>query len=431
MPSFIDELCTAIADTSGGDAACRSLIGRTIVDTLAVAAAGFGEPVVRACASAYEGTAARTWSGEHCESTESAILLNAIAAHALDFDDVYLESMIHPSAVLVPVVLHENADHTTAIEALAAGLIAGKAIASRLGPGHYQRGWHGTGTIGVFAATAAASKLFGLTGSKIKSALSLAAAMSGGLQINFSTMAKACHAGFAAAAGFRAARLAAAGVTGAPNVFAPGGYVDLYGDPEGSANVLFDLRPDEVALKLYPSCYAANRLVGIALDARSALGPIFDDVEIRCKLRVPAGSLRVLRFAQPIDGLQAKFSAAYNICVALLDGAPGIQHFSDAEVQRTDIKACMSRLSIVEDPSQPSGGDIRFGKVTLEIHLNETDVAAFTRSSIPGSAEDPATRLQFREKTISCLAKFSGEFGREYALERIAGGIPEARAWFP
>ncbi|MFT8243527.1 MmgE/PrpD family protein [Roseomonas sp. BN140053] len=49
----------------------------------------------------------------------------------------------------------------------------------RVGPGHYHRGWHGTGTIGAFAA--AASRLLRLDEAQIAQALALAAAQSGGL----------------------------------------------------------------------------------------------------------------------------------------------------------------------------------------------------------------------------------------------------------
>ncbi len=63
----------------------RSLIGRAIVDTLGVAAAGFTEPVTRLALDSYRGSGAACWSGDPCVSEESAVMIDAIAAHAKVF----------------------------------------------------------------------------------------------------------------------------------------------------------------------------------------------------------------------------------------------------------------------------------------------------------------------------------------------------------
>jgi len=76
MASFMERLCAAVAGTDGGSAEQRDLLGRAIADTLAVAAAGFAEPVTQRTKAAYAGSAARDWSGEGCETEEAAILIN-------------------------------------------------------------------------------------------------------------------------------------------------------------------------------------------------------------------------------------------------------------------------------------------------------------------------------------------------------------------
>ena len=67
--------------------------------------------------------------------------------------------------------------------------------------------------------------------SAFRSAISIAAAQAGGMQRNFGTMAKPLQAGLAASAGVRAARLAVAGVTAAPDGLGTpngDGYLGLY-----------------------------------------------------------------------------------------------------------------------------------------------------------------------------------------------------------
>lgn len=432
MPTFIDHLCDTILQTDGGDRAQRALLGRAIADTVVAAAAGYAEPVVRRALGAYGGAGPLLWSGEGAESGEAAVMLDAIAGHALDYDDVYLESATHPSTVIVPAILRMGGklDPDAIFPAFAAGLIAARAVNARLGPGHYARGWHGTGTVGAFGAAAAAGRLLGLDAAGLRAAFGLVAAMSGGLQANFGTMAKPCQAGFAAAAGLRAARLAAAGITAAPDVFAAGGYTGLYGDPDTIVPAeAFALRPDRIALKLFPCCYGAHRLIGIGLDARAAIGPLFARESVTARLTVPEGSLKVLRFDRPDTALEAKFSAPFTTVSALIDGPPMLAAFTEEAVARADLRAAMARLTIFEDPAQPSGGEINTGSVRLELLEDGRTLADLTRAALPGSPDDPVTPAQFRAKADACLAAYAASAGQPLPLLEKLRALPEAKAW--
>jgi 2-methylcitrate dehydratase PrpD len=433
MSRFLDRLCDSVLSAAASTPVQRTIVGRAIADTVVVAAAGFHEPVVRSSLLAYGGSATRLWSGETCESAEAAVMLNAIAAHALDYDDVYLDSATHPSTVIVPAVLdfERPIDAQDIFDAMTAGLVAARAISDRLGPSHYARGWHGTGTVGVFAATAAAARMMQLDDSQLRAAFGLAAAMSGGLQINFSTMAKPCQAGFAAAAGTRAARLAAAGVTAAHDVFSTsGGYPGLYGEPERDLPASsFSLSPERIAVKLYPCCLAAARLVGVALDVRNEVGPAFRSSSVTARLLVPRRSIDVLRIQRPRTGLEAKFSASFATAVALIDGQPTLASFSDTAVTRSDLHAAMERLTIEEDPDQPGDGDIASGVVRLQLFDSGRPIADRVRSAIPGSPEDPVSAEQFRAKAIACLARYEASTGHAFPLVAKLRAIPEAAQW--
>ena len=439
MPSVFTEcLCAAVRTCDGGNAAMRALIGRAIVDTLGVAAAGFAEPVTRLALEAYRGNSAATWSGAVCESEEAAVMIDAIAAHALDFDDVYLDSAIHPSTVILPAILRSGRYHAPddLVAAFGAGLTAAQAVAARVGLGHYHKGWHGTGTIGAFAAAAAAGRLRKLDERQLATMFSIVASQSAGLKVNFGTMTKPAHAGFAAAAGVRAAHLAQAGFTAAADIFGPGGYAELYGTPDGQeepADDVYHLRADKIALKLYPCCYGTHRLIGIALDARAKLGPIFQDDSIRIRVTVPKGSIDVLRYDRPRTGMEAKFSAPYSIAVSLLDGLPTLDHFTDAAVaSRSDIKAGMERIDVIQDPAQDSGGDIEFGTVTLDVIGSDGATRDhFTRHAIPGSPEDPPAPADVMAKFKSVTAIFERAFEKPFPILQQAADIAEARAWLP
>lgn len=432
---FLSQLCRAVLNPAiASNSETRRLISRSIADTLAVAAAGFPEEATRNTIKAYGGNGPRAWSGEPCESLEASILVNGVAAHALDFDDVYIESMAHISTVLLPTVLRDGTtDPDTVIAAFAAGLVAARAVARRIGRGHYNKGWHGTGTIGAFAAAAAAGRLEGLDEYKMANAFALVASMSGGLQVNFSTQAKPAHAGFAAVAGTRAARLAKAGMTGSREIFGPRGYPSLYGAGDGEAALdleAFALRPDLISLKLYPCCYAAHRMIGLALDARSTVGGRIFDPVLRFRLIVPAGSVDILTYDRPENGLQARFSRTYPVAVALLNGTPTLADFTDEAVHRPEVIDLIERIEVIEDHTQPSGGNIEFGYGELLIITPSGENIRFVRSAIPGSPDDPPSPPSLRDKIVGCLAVFEDWSGVPFpALEHVSGlGL---ETWLP
>jgi 2-methylcitrate dehydratase PrpD len=432
----MDRLCAAVLTAGGGDSATRALLGRAIADTIAVAAPGFAEPVTRASLTAFAGTAYRTWSGETCESREAAAFVNAAAAHALDFDDVFLDSSTHPSTVILPAILtlDEPVDADELLAAYAAGLLAARAIGRRVGFGHYHKGWHATGTFGTLAAAAAVARLHRLDEPQLRAAFALAAAQAGGMKRNFGTMAKPAHAGFAAAAGLRAVRLAAAGVDGAHDIFASGsGFADLYGTGDGEPDPdddAFAVRPDRVSLKLFPCCYAAHRLIGIGVDARAALGPgVFRD-GTRARLIAPAGSVDLLRNDHPQTGLEAKFSAAYTLAIALAEGDASLGRFTDDALRRPGLAELLERVTIDDDPAQPSGGDIEYGEVRLELTAHDgRDLGRFVRRAIPGSPDAPPARDDVARKLADCLGGFNAAHGTAFPAALAVAGCADVAAW--
>src|SRR3546814_4719575 len=78
---------------------------------------------------------------------------------------------------------------------LLTALIVGIEVECRIGnavyPDHYDRGWHITGTAGVFGAAAAVGRAIGLDAQKMGWALGLAATQSAGLREMFGKIGRA------------------------------------------------------------------------------------------------------------------------------------------------------------------------------------------------------------------------------------------------
>src|SRR5205807_1330801 len=94
-------------------------------------------------------------------------------------------------------------------------------------PGLRERGWHPTSVCGCVGAAEAAARLLALDERRRREALSLALLAASGLRGAFGGQGKSLQVGAAAAAGVRAARLAAAGATAGRGVIA--GFEATYG----------------------------------------------------------------------------------------------------------------------------------------------------------------------------------------------------------
>jgi 2-methylcitrate dehydratase PrpD len=209
-------------------------------------------------------------------SAEAAALVNGVAAHVLDYDDVGLDG--HPSAVLFPAILVEGeAGGTSGAEMLTAyvaGYEVWAELASREPMPLHRKGWHPTSVRGAVAAAAACSKLRGLNGKGTATSMAIAASMAAGLVANFGTMTKSFQVGRAAQAGVIAARLAQAGLTasldalehplGLLAALSPVGKAERE-RPFIAAAKEWHIIAQGLNIKRYPICYATHRSIDAAL----------------------------------------------------------------------------------------------------------------------------------------------------------------------
>src|SRR6266851_2005923 len=152
----------------------------------------------------------------------SAALVNGAIGHALDYDDVNLAMPGHPSVAILPSLLALAEQRQSSGREVVAAFVAGYETACRIGsalrPGHYDLGFHATGTVGAFGAAAACAHLLGLNAAATAQALGIAGTQAAGLKSQFGTMCKPFHAGKASQNGLLAARLAARGFSSRPDL---------------------------------------------------------------------------------------------------------------------------------------------------------------------------------------------------------------------
>jgi 2-methylcitrate dehydratase PrpD len=307
----------------------RLVARQCVLDYFAVAIAGAGEPLARMLHDEMAEAGGAEQASVIGQPTRlpsvSAALVNGAAAHALDYDDVAIAMPGHPSVAILPGLLALAEQKKACGRELITGFVAGYETACRIGaalqPGHYDLGFHATGTVGTFGAAAACARLLGLPAAATAVALGIAGTQAAGLKSQFGTMCKPLHAGKAAQNGLLAALLAARGFTGRRDIVeCEQGFAATHGrdltaaaalaDPPGGFHILANL------FKYHAACYFTHAPIECTRRLREshALSP---QAVTRMVLRIDAGTDRVCNIRTPTDGLESKFSLRQTIAMAL------------------------------------------------------------------------------------------------------------------
>lgn len=309
--------------------AVRALARQCVLDYYGVALAGADDPLVAILLEelAEAGGAAQASVIGHKQRLPalSAALINAAIGHALDYDDVNLAMPGHPSVAILPGLLAlAEARQSPGSEVIAA-FVAGYETACRIGmalrPGHYDRGFHATGTVGAFGAAAACAHLLGLDAEATARALGIAGTQAGGLKSQFGTMCKPFHAGKASHNGLLAARLAARGFSSRPDlVECEQGFALTHGsdfdagaalaEPKSGFHIFANL------FKYHAACYLTHGPIECAREIRERHGVKPEEVA-RMTLSLDRSTDRVCNIPAPTDGLEAKFSLRQTVAMAL------------------------------------------------------------------------------------------------------------------
>jgi 2-methylcitrate dehydratase PrpD len=306
----------------------RELARQCVLDYFGVALAGADDPLVAILIDelAEAGGAGQAGIIGHKVRLPalSAALVNGAIGHALDYDDVNLAMPGHPSVAILPGLLALAETRRSSGREIIAAFVAGYETTCRIGmalrPGHYNLGFHATGTVGVFGAAAACARLLGLDAAATAQALGIAGTQAAGLKSQFGTMCKPFHAGKASHNGLLAARLAARGFSSRPDlVECEQGFALTHGpdfrpesalaDPPNGFYIFANL------FKYHAACYLTHGPIECARavrEQRAAPGDI-----ARITLRLDKSCERVCNIPAPTDGLEAKFSLRQTVAMAL------------------------------------------------------------------------------------------------------------------
>ncbi len=387
-----------------------------VIDTLGCMIAGAHDPAVQAVVDAFRD---KLSSGGDCwlvtggaAPSSLAALVNGTAAHALDFDDNFHPARAHASAVLVPALLAvASAGRTSGrhfLEAYLTGLEAQAAVGFGVNPSHYNRGWHGTSTVGTIGAAAGVARLLGAGIEQTAQAMSLATSMACGPKGQFGTPAKPLHAGIAARNAVEAARLAFAGSAGRLDILErPQGFLDLFGgdEPRGWA----DWHPEDahvietrgLVTKRHPCCASTHRAIDALLDLKREYNLTAADIA-RIETKVGLSAVRNLVYREPENGMQARFSMHYCLATALVHDGLSLKDFEPSALHRPQIQVLMDRIEMISYTAEEERGHERLPHL-VAVTLKNGTVLRHVRLHAKGSREDALDADQRRRKFADCL----------------------------
>ena len=262
---------------------------KSILDTLGVLVAGSGlEPSCRRVVELVKGAGGREESsilvfGDKVPA-QMAAFANGAMVHALDYDDVIDDAVVHPTAATLPAALAiaEQVGKVGGKELITAvtlgnDLITRMSLAVTQSPqgAKHVAGWHMNTTFGAYSSAAAAGKLLGLDEDKMADALGIAFMHTGGsFQINYSdgvdiTPLYDC---FLSMAGVLSALMAQHGITGVKDCLqSKAGVYNLYFRGEYDPSYLTDKLGERfeginMGFKLWPTCRCTHVYITATLD---------------------------------------------------------------------------------------------------------------------------------------------------------------------
>src|SRR5438105_14943756 len=307
----------------------RELARQCVLDYYGVALAGADDPLATILVDelAEAGGAAQASVIGHKAKLPalSAAPGNGAIGHALDYADVNLAMPGHPSVAILPGLIALAEQRRSSGRDIIPAFVAGYEIACRIGtalrPGHYDRGFHATGTVGAFGAAAACAHLLGLDAEATARALGIAGTQAAGLKSQFGTMCKPFHAGKASQSGLLAARLAVRGFSSRPDlVECEQGFALTHGpDFDGQAALAAPANGFHIfanLFKYHAACYLTHGPIESARVLRERHGVKPEQIA-RMTLSLDKSCERVCNIPAPTDGLEAKFSLRQTVAMAL------------------------------------------------------------------------------------------------------------------
>jgi 2-methylcitrate dehydratase PrpD len=419
QPSVSEQLAAAFSDMPRSPpAAVAGMCDAVLMDIAGLCVAARSSDYVQAALRATAEPGVCTLIGHAGGfNVTTAALCNGTAAHGEDYDDTYEGGPVHAGAVIIPALLAAAEQHGLAGSDAARGIAVGCEVMCRLclvAPKRvHKAGFHPTAVFGALGAAAGVASALRLDNAQWFNALGIAGSMASGIieYLAEGAWTKRMHPGWAAQAGYRAARMAQAGFTGPRTLFeGEHGFFHAFANSDGcdfhamldgagrqwlSADIAF--KPYACGTMAHPYIDCARKLVAegvspadvTSIECRTAEGIVH-------RLWEPLAAKQ-----NPLNGYAAKFSIPYAIAVGMVRGDAGLIDYEDDVVQDPEVRALAGKVRYVVDPDNPYP---RRFTGHLRVVLRNGDVREASQDHFRGGREEPMSAEALEAKFIANCA---------------------------
>jgi 2-methylcitrate dehydratase PrpD len=359
-----------------------------------------------------------------------AAFINGVSADVLSFSDTHPATLIHAGGVIGSAALAVAERVPTSGRDFLNALIVGFETACRVGlaiyPWHYNRGWHITGTAGIFGAAAAAGKILKLDEQRMVFALGIAATQSAGLREMFGSMCKNLHIGRAAQNGLTSALFAAKGFTSSTqSLEAPRGFASVLGEKPDLDAVTRGLGQTFEILhntyKPYPCGVVIHPIIEGCVKLATAHDLAADDIR-QVTLRCNPYVVELCGKKTPATTLEAKLSVYHSAAAAIVARRMTDLEYRDDFIRRPDVLALRGRVTVATDPK------IREDETEVSVDMNSGARHTTHIDHVIGSAERPMSDADMEQKFRGLTAPVLPASQVEQLLEncRNVSALPDS-----
>ena len=347
----------------------------------------------------------------------SAVFLNGLNGHALDFDDGTNAGIIHLGSPIFSVLLALAQKYDFSGEELLRAAVIGYetsfTMARSIQPVHKQRGYHATATCGLLGIAMASSMVLGFDNDKTKQALSTAAlSATGTLKVlEDASQLKPYNVGKTALLGLVAVQMADAGFRGPEDAFS--GVAGYLNQMYGNENIDFvpclldgTYAIEKAYIKPYAACRYTHPSIDVALELRKRRQVLEDDID-SVVIKTYMLAVKNHDHTEIKGSASAKMSIPYNFAVTYLTGRTGMDAFTPEILGSSSVQRLTGKIKVEEDAQMTS----LFPKQTVaSVSIKFRDGSVLEgRSILPkGEPENPMTEEEVIGKFTN-LAVYGGK----------------------
>ena len=344
-----------------------------------------------------------------------AAFANGAMAHCLDFDDLtpwgaHASSSILPAALAIA----ERRGGVSGREMITAIAVGQDIFARMRCHVDWRKDWNISTVLGVFAATASAGRLLGLSHTQMASALSLASMQSAGTMdviYGIGGDLRCIYAGFSAKAAVVSTMLAAKGIVGTKTTFeGENGFFKTYFDNRyDRENMLKGLGSDftggTTLYKPWPAVGPSHSHIYATIQLVTAHDLRPEDIK---EIRVHVGDYHEI-MCSPLESrrapatlVDAKFSLPFLVAVAAVRRDVTISDFTGNALHNPEVLAVSKKVVPIADPTFDWKMELPLGQV----EIITCDGRRFTQigTEVPGSPAAPMSWDDIERKFANCAS---------------------------